>query len=153
VKIIASLVFGAFLVSCSGKKVMKKEKIDGQFLKNYLTKSYPHSVNKCYNGLVGYFKDHKIPLKGYNRAKMVVLTHKYPVIKHKPEHRDVASADKTFHKYRFTLSGDDKNCTITATNYWYWQDDKPVNELHTSWGKEAVWDPFFSGVQAKIEGK
>jgi len=125
--------------------------INQELYTQYLTRTYTHSKNKCFDATLAALKELKTGVETKDKAKGLITTERVDFFRQV----EYSSSGQTFmaaHKYYLKITGNQKSATVTVSQYRFWRNHVEQTEVNTAWCKENAWDPFFNAI-AKNLGK
>ncbi len=130
---------------------MGLNKMDDQMYASYLTKSFNHSADHCFNATLAALKDLKIKVQKADRAKGLIVTDR--TVFHESAHGTAGYAQLVTrtHQYYIKIAGTGNKSTISVTKFRYWVNNVEQTELSHSWFADNVWNPLFNEIKVKLD--
>jgi hypothetical protein len=123
--------------------------INQELYTQYLTRTYTHSKNKCFDATLAALKDLKIGVETKDKGKGLITTERADFFR-RVEYSGSGQTFVAAQKYYLKITGNQKSATVTAYRYRYWKNHEEQTELSASWCKENAWDPFFKTIEEKL---
>lgn len=157
--IVLSALSALLFTSCAKRMFLNDEALYDQ----YLTKSYEHSPDECYEATRAALAENKIPVKSENPEKRTLVTEKYEGLRfavHNYSHTSYTSTGASvvhqqYQKYHFAVKGvkgNKQQCVIKVTKFRAWTDQSEAEWVNPDWCAQNLWGPLFGAIQEELEG-
>lgn len=151
-RFVAAIVLALTLVGCYFGTLLP---IDQKLRETYLTRTYAHPPDKCYEATLRALEDIKTPVDKADHEVLTIWTGRGVVteVAYVSGGQYSAAAQKFTTEHRLTLKIEPaaQGCTVRTTSYEMWTNNQKLEQANVDYCEPAIFRPFMQAIQDQLD--